>query len=146
MVIVAYSLTCVWLCNPTNYSPLASSVHGIPRQEYWFAIFFSRGSSWPRDRTWESCICRQILYQMSHQERSPFWHCTGFQLHICPLWLLVLSISMKHSTVTPCCCLHLCGSVFDPTLNLAFTTLLSCFSPAPHSQLQAYCAWVWREQ
>ena len=28
----------------------------------WVAICFSRGSSWPRDQTWVSCIGRQILY------------------------------------------------------------------------------------
>ena len=35
-----------------------SSVHGIfqARVLEWVAISFSRGSSWPRDRTWVSCI------------------------------------------------------------------------------------------
>ena len=31
----------------------------------WVAISFSRGSSQPRDRTWVSCISRQILYHLS---------------------------------------------------------------------------------
>ena len=36
---------------------------GFPKEEYWwFAISFSRGSSWPKDRTCASCICRQIVY------------------------------------------------------------------------------------
>ena len=33
----------------------------------WVVIPFSRGSSLCRDRTWVSCILRQILYHLSHQ-------------------------------------------------------------------------------
>ena len=45
-------------------SPPGSSVHGISQARIleWLAIFFSRGSSWPRDWTHVSCIGRQILY------------------------------------------------------------------------------------
>ena len=45
------------------------SVHGILQARIleWVAIPFSRGSSQPRDRTWVSCIGRQILYHLSHQ-------------------------------------------------------------------------------
>ena len=41
-----------------NYSPPGSSVHGIHQARIleWVAIPFSRGSSWPRDWTWVSCI------------------------------------------------------------------------------------------
>ena len=44
---------CLTLCNPMDYSLLRSSVHGIfqARVLEWVAISFSRGSSWPRDRT-----------------------------------------------------------------------------------------------
>ena len=40
------------------YSLPGSSVHGIfqARILEWVNISFSRGSSWPRDRTWVSCI------------------------------------------------------------------------------------------
>ena len=46
------------LCDPMNYSLPVSSVHGIYQASVleWVAIFFSRGSSWPRDRTQVSCI------------------------------------------------------------------------------------------
>ena len=59
------------LCDPMHCSPLDSSVHGIlqARTLEWVAISFSRGSSWPRDRTHVSCIGRQILYHLSYQER-----------------------------------------------------------------------------
>ena len=46
------------LCDPMDCSPPDSSVHGIlsARILEWSAISFSRGSSWPRDRTWLSRI------------------------------------------------------------------------------------------
>ena len=50
---------CVWaqlgptLCDPMDGSPRGTSVHGIPqaRTLEWVAISYSRGSSWPGDRT-----------------------------------------------------------------------------------------------
>ena len=46
------------LCDPMDRSPSSSSVHGILQARIleWVAIPFSRGSSWPRDRTHVSCI------------------------------------------------------------------------------------------
>ena len=68
------SLTCVWLCNPMNCSPLSSSVHGISRARIleWVAISFSKGSSWRRDWTHVPCIGKWILYFGSHQGRLNF--------------------------------------------------------------------------
>ena len=45
---------CLTLCDPMDYSPPGSSVHGIfqARVLEWVAIPFSRGSFWP---TWVSC-------------------------------------------------------------------------------------------
>ena len=56
---------------PHERSPPGSSVHGISQARVleWVAISFSRGSSWPRDRTCASCISctgRWILYHLSH--------------------------------------------------------------------------------
>ena len=47
------SLSCPALRNPMDYSPPASSIHGIlqARIMEWVAIPFSRGSSQPRDQT-----------------------------------------------------------------------------------------------
>ena len=44
---------CRTLCDPVDYSLPGPSVHGIlqARMLEWLAISFSRGSSWPRDRT-----------------------------------------------------------------------------------------------
>ena len=56
--------SCPRLCNPMNYSPPGSSVHGILQARIleWFAISSSRGSLRLRDQTCVSCIGRQILY------------------------------------------------------------------------------------
>ena len=59
--------SCPTLCNPMDYSPPGSSVHRIfqARILEWVAIFYSRGSSWPRDWTHISCVScigKQILY------------------------------------------------------------------------------------
>ena len=50
-VLIAQS--CPTLCDPSDYSPPGSSVHGIlqARTLEWVVISFSRGSSWTRDRT-----------------------------------------------------------------------------------------------
>ena len=49
---------CLTLCDPMDWSPPGSSVHGILQARIleWVAISFSRGSSWPRDRTQVSRI------------------------------------------------------------------------------------------
>ena len=46
------------LCDPVDYSPPGSSIHGILQTRIleWVAISFSRGSSRPRDRTQVSRI------------------------------------------------------------------------------------------
>ena len=50
------------LCDPVDCSSSGSSVHGILQARIleWVAISFSRGSSWPMDRTQVSCITDQI--------------------------------------------------------------------------------------
>ena len=55
------------LCNPLDHSPPGSSVHGILQARIlgWVAMPSSRGSSWPRDRTWVSyvsCMGKWVLY------------------------------------------------------------------------------------
>ena len=52
------SQLCTTLGDPVDCSPPGSSVHGILQARIlgWVAIFFSRGSSQPQDRTQVSCI------------------------------------------------------------------------------------------
>ena len=51
---------CPTLCDPMDYNPQGSSIHGIfqARVLEWVAISFSRESSQPRDRTQVSCIAQ----------------------------------------------------------------------------------------
>ena len=64
IVVEAHVLSCLTLWDPMNYSPLSSSVRGIfqARILAWVAISFSRGSPWPKDRTYDSCNDRRILH------------------------------------------------------------------------------------
>ena len=59
-----HAQSCQTVCDPMDYSPPGSSVHGILQARIleWVAISSSRGSSQPRDQTCISCIGRQILY------------------------------------------------------------------------------------
>ena len=67
-----YSLqSCLTLCKSMGCSPPGSSVRGILQASIleWVSIPFSRGSSQPRDWTWDPGLpyCRQILYHLSYQ-------------------------------------------------------------------------------
>ena len=62
--VVAQLLSPIWLfCDSMSCSPSGSSIHGIFQAKIvqWVAISFSRGASWPRDRTSIFCIVRWIL-------------------------------------------------------------------------------------
>ena len=64
LVVAVYLLSHAWLfCNPMNCSLLGSSIHGVSwaRILEWVAIYFSRGSSQPRDRTCVSCITGRLF-------------------------------------------------------------------------------------
>ena len=58
-----YVQLCPALCDPREWSPPGSSVHWIlqARILVWVAIFFSRGSSGPRDQTQVSCIAGRFF-------------------------------------------------------------------------------------
>ena len=69
--VVVYLLSCVWLCcDPIDYSPLFSSVHGILQARIleWVAMPSSRGSSQPRDQIRVSSFGRRILYHRATWE------------------------------------------------------------------------------
>ena len=63
------------LCEPMDYSPPGSSVHGIfqARILEWVAISFSRGSSQPRDRTQLSHSAGRHFNLWATRE-AQFWH------------------------------------------------------------------------
>ena len=71
VLLCSVAQSCLTLCSPMDCSPPGSSTQGIfqVRILQWSAISYSRGSSWPRNRTWvscTSCIGRQILYHCTH--------------------------------------------------------------------------------
>ena len=77
--VMCVCLVCPPLCNPMDFSPWSSSVHGIFQAIMleWVANSSSRGSSQPRDQTQISsapCIDRWMLY-----------HCTILEANIIKL-------------------------------------------------------------
>ena len=59
---------CLTLCEPIDYSPQCSSVHGILQARIleWIAIPFSRGSSDPGIEPWSPKL-QEDLYHLSYQ-------------------------------------------------------------------------------
>ena len=65
-----YAQSLLTPCNPIDYSPPGSSIHGVCQARIleWAAISYPRGSSQPRNRTCVSCIDRQILHNYTTWE------------------------------------------------------------------------------
>ena len=70
---VGRSVTVKILCDLMDCSPAGSSVLVILQARIleWVAIPFSRGSSWPRDRTQVSCITDRLLTVWAARETTP---------------------------------------------------------------------------
>ena len=62
--------SCPTLCDPMDYSSPGSSVYGILQARIleWVAIPFSRGSSWPSDQIWVSCIVGRFFTSWATRE------------------------------------------------------------------------------
>ena len=60
---VSVTQSCLTLCNPMDYNSPGSSVHGILQAKIleWVAISFSRGSSQPRDQTWNRLTYSKLI-------------------------------------------------------------------------------------
>ena len=71
--------SCLTLCNPVDCRPLGSSGHGIilARILEWVAISFSRGSSWPRNRTQVSHTAGRFFTTWATREAHGIWDLTG---------------------------------------------------------------------
>ena len=67
------SQLCPTLCSPMDCSSPGSSVHGILQTRILeqIVIPFSRGSSWPRDRTQASCIAGRFFTTWATRELHP---------------------------------------------------------------------------
>ena len=115
------SLSHVRLCNSMNCYKPGSSVHRILKARIleWVAVPFTRGSSWPRDRTqvsrivgrfftvwgtreaqlpisylFHTCWCKTVL--LSTHRTLPFPHC----VHVCSLRLHLYSCPGNGSSST----------------------------------------------
>ena len=70
--------SCLTLCNPVD----RSLVHGILQARIleWVAILFSRGSLWPRDRTWSRFFtvwaAREAPSFLNGKQTCICWRCT----------------------------------------------------------------------
>ena len=62
--------SCLTLCSPMDCSPPGSSVHGILQVRIleWVVMPSSRGSSWPRNPTWVSCIAGRFFTHWATRE------------------------------------------------------------------------------
>ena len=89
-------------------SPPGSSVHGILQAIIleWFGISFSRGSSWPRDQTWVSCMAgrffnAEILGKLGSSYMSLQIHSGCYFLSLPSLWILFYYIAKiyKNSSI-----------------------------------------------
>ena len=102
--------------NPVDRSPPGSSVHGILQARIleWVAMPSSRGSSWPRDRTWGPCLVSPHLSGRLFTT-SASWKAQWTLVTTCfPLWMkqwdsndlswddTSLGMSLQKSSVEPC--------------------------------------------
>ena len=67
--------SCPTLCDPMDCRLPGSSIHGIfqARILECVAISFSRGSSWPRDRTWVSHTAGRLFTDWATKEAQVSW-------------------------------------------------------------------------
>ena len=78
---------CLTLCDPMDYSPPGSFVHGIPQARVleWVAIPFSRRSSWLSDWTWVSYIADRFFTVWTTISSKFYYFCfvyPGYQNHL----------------------------------------------------------------
>ena len=86
----AQLLRCVWLCDPMDYSPPGSSVHGIfqARTLEPVAISDSRGST--QSRGLNSCLLQLLHWQADSLSPCHLGNPTGLEI-----WVLVASKATK---------------------------------------------------
>ena len=102
---------CPTLCDPMDYSPPGSSVHGISQARIleWVAISFPEGSSWPRDWTGVSCLAGG--FSTTEPPGKPWSLPQSFVTNM----TLLHYISASLCTLLPC---SLLNSEMHLTLNL----------------------------
>ena len=91
--------SCLTLWDPMDRSPPGSSVHGVLQARIleWVAMPSSRGSSWPRGRTWVSCTGGRFFTTWATREalrieviffNSSYLHVVSFLFPLMTEWHL----------------------------------------------------------
>ena len=118
-VVISESVSCSVVfssCVPLDCSPPGSSVHGILQARIleWVVIPFSRGSSWPRDRTPVSCIAGRFFTVWATREAwlnytyvyffmfFPWWFITEYWMQFSVLYRDLPCFSILH--IPACIC------------------------------------------
>ena len=131
--------SCLTLCYPMDCSPPGSSGHGIfqARILEWVVISFSRGSSWPRDQTWVSCIAGWLFTLWASWDSLPI--------------LLFSSISstdhwgrLSYPSLLFFGTLHSDGYIFPFLLCLSFLFYSQLFIRPPQATILPFCISCWR--
>ena len=116
-------LSCAWLFDLMNYSLPGSSDHRILQARIleWVAIPFFRGSSWPRDQNWVSCIAGRFFTVWVTREVQvyPTAWCIDFFSHIVSrfllLWMKLSKLLQEASVSMPV--LFICITFFSFCYN-----------------------------
>ena len=152
--------SCLTLCDPIDCSLPGPSVHEISHARILkcIAISFSRGSSWPRNRTRVSCISRWILYHWVIRTACfvflPRVHESSFYTRFLPAFYAanVLDFSPSDGCVVLCYCFNLqlpediwCWTYFHVLFSIciSFLVRLPDFFPILMGCLFSYC-WILR--
>ena len=91
---------CPTLCNTIDCSLPGSSVRGILQARIleWIAISFSRGSSWPRDWSWVSCIASRFFYHWATRETL-----NNFKVYLCTSYYTKSTVERRLQVQTSKC-------------------------------------------
>jgi len=110
---------CLTLCNPMDCSSPGSSIHGISQAMMleWVAISFPRVSSWPKDRTWVSCIAGGVFTTeppLIPNNSVQFQRETAAKVQV-SVWIIVClhmhEVRSVHMSVSMSLCI--CSCVFE---------------------------------
>ena len=122
-------LSHVWLCNPTDWRPPGSSVHGILQARIleWVVILFSRASPIPRGWTQVSCIAGGF-FTIWVTETSSYW----FKFFL-ERWYGSKAVNLE------CMCVYMCVCTYSFIQVYVYIRVYVCVWGGVHRWV---CGWV----
>ena len=100
-------------CDPMDYGLPAPLSMGLLQARIleWVAIFFSRGSSQPRDQTWVSCIAGRFFTNWAMKEALIiWWGDTNYEIYNWRRFQIVIFRNKQDILcVCVCVCVCVCG-------------------------------------